>query len=268
MSLDSRIAEARSQLAERAPAGLERRIVPARFMETRDAGEEGGYELRGYAAVFGKLSEDLGGFREQIMRGAFKSPLKNGDDVRYLVNHNPDLLLARTSSGTLTLEEDPTGLLAVADIADTQAGRDLRTLVDRGDLSQMSFAFRVLDDEWDVDEDDNLIRTIHKVRELFDVSAVTYPAYPDTALVQPRSIAPPVTTTGTGGAARITTFADAASIVQSLSPTTTERASQADAEERGAPAEEVADAGDEEVLDLSQVQRRIRLRERAMRLAA
>ena len=90
MDLESRVREARSHLAERAPAGLERRLVPARFVETRDAeGDDQGYELRGYAAVFDKLSEDLGGFREVIKRGAFKPPLKNGDDVRLLVNHNP-----------------------------------------------------------------------------------------------------------------------------------------------------------------------------------
>jgi len=250
IALETRVAEARSRLAEQAPAGLERRIVPARRIETRDAAEGGGYELRGYAAVFDKLSEDLGGFREQIKRGAFKSPLKNGDDVRYLVNHNPDLLLARTSSGTLTLEEDPTGLLAVADVADTQTGRDLRVLVDRGDMDQMSFAFRVLDDEWDVDEDDNLIRTIHKFRELFDVSAVTYPAYPDTSIEQPRSLRNGVH-------------------IPDFSPTTPEPEPTASAEERGEEAEEVANAGEEDALmSTARAQRRIRLRERAMRLAA
>ena len=246
MELESRVREARSHLAERAPAGLERRLVPARFVETRDAeGDDQGYELRGYAAVFDKLSEDLGGFREVIKRGAFKPPLKNGDDVRLLVNHNPDLLLARTASGTLALDEDPTGLRVSADVADTQAGRDLRVLVDRGDMDQMSFAFRVLEDEWDVDEEDNLLRTITKVRELFDVSAVTYPAYPDTSLEQPRSLAP-----------------------EDLSLTTPERSSPADAQERDDSAEEVPGAGDEDELALTRAQRSIRLRERALRLAA
>ena len=245
-ALDTRIAEARSSLTERAPAGLERRLVPLRHVETRD-GDEGGFELRGYAAVFDKLSEDLGGFREVIKRGAFKPPLKNGDDVRLLVNHNPDLLLARTASGTLKLDEDPTGLRVSADIADTQAGRDLRVLVDRGDMSQMSFAFRVLEDEWDVDEDDNLTRTITKVRELFDVSPVTYPAYPDTSLEQPRSLRSD----------------------PDFSPTTPEPESPASAEERGSEAEEVVNAGEEDALmSTARAQRRIRLRERAMRLAA
>ena len=252
-ALDTRIAEARSQLAERAPAGLERRLVPLRHVETRDS-EEGGFELRGYAAVFDQLSDDLGGFREQIKRGAFKPPLKNGDDVRLLVNHNPDLLLARTSSGTLKLDEDQTGLRVSADIADTQAGRDLRVLVDRGDMSQMSFAFRVLDDEWDVTEDDELIRTILKVRELFDVSPVTYPAYPDASLEQPRS---------RRSAPRPCVLA-----APDFSPTTPEPESPASAEERGSEAEEVVNAGEEKAPDLESVRRRIRLRERAMRLAA
>jgi HK97 family phage prohead protease len=244
--LSPRIAEARSALAERYPAGLERRLVPARDLETRDSAGDGLFEFRGFAAVFDSPSEDLGGFTEIIRRGAFKKVL--GDDVRLLVNHNPDLLLARTTSGTLELSEKPEGLFAVADVADTQTGRDLRVLIDRGDLSQMSFAFTVLEDEWDTDEDDNLIRYINKARALFDVSPVTYPAYPDTSIEAPRSLAP---------------FE-----VPSLSPPESEHESEAHARELAPEAEPGAVAGDETSAPLlSAAQRSVRLRERRALMA-
>lgn len=176
--LNSRIIEARSRLSEIAPAGIQRRVVPLSNVEVREAAE--GFVVEGHAAVFDALSDDLGGFREQIKRGAFKKVL--GDDVRFLVNHNPDLLLARTTNNTLRLKEDPTGLHIEADIAPTTAGNDLRILLDRGDMDQMSFAFSMHggSDTWDEDEDGGLIRTINRFGALFDASAVTYPAYPQT----------------------------------------------------------------------------------------
>lgn len=138
----------------------------------------GGFQFAGTAAVFDQLSEDLGGFREMIKRGAFKPVLE--DDVRFLYNHNPDYVLARSTSGTLSLEEKPSGLVAEADAAPVSYANDLKVLLGRGDVSQMSFAFRVAEDSWFEDEDGNLIRTIHKFERLFDVSVVTYPAYPQT----------------------------------------------------------------------------------------
>jgi len=138
-----------------------------------------GQKLVGYAAVFDSKSEDLGGFREVIKAGAFATPLSNGDDVRALVDHDSSLILGRTKAGTLTLTEDSTGLLAEITLPDTQVARDLSTSIARGDVDQMSFGFVVSDDEWAI-EDGQDIRTITGIGSLFDVSVVTYPAYAST----------------------------------------------------------------------------------------
>lgn len=132
----------------------------------------------GYAAVFNSLSQDLGGFREVIRRGAFQSTIAGGADVRFLINHD-GLPLARTKSGTLRLAEDDRGLRIDASLDPTDP--DVQRLVPkmrRGDLSQMSFGFRTLKDAWRQEGADQ-IRELHSV-DLFDVSAVTYPAYQST----------------------------------------------------------------------------------------
>ena len=133
--------------------------------------------VEGHAAVYGKLSEDLGGFREMIQPGAFDSVL--GNDVRAFFNHDPNFLLARTSSGTLRLSTDKKGLKYEFDVPDTTAGRDLLVSMKRGDITQSSFAFQVETDSWK-DTSKGEIRTIEKVSRLFDVSPVSIPAYPDT----------------------------------------------------------------------------------------
>jgi HK97 family phage prohead protease len=157
----------------------ERRVVAFDAIETRD-NDDGGFTFEGHAAVFDELSENLGGFREKIERGAFRKVLKSDPDVRFLINHNADLVLARTHAGTLKLSEDTKGLKVVADVAPVSYAHDLRVLLDRGDVSQMSFAFRVADDEWEENDDGVLIRTVREYSRLSDVSAVTYPAYPQT----------------------------------------------------------------------------------------
>ncbi|MDD4985637.1 MAG: HK97 family phage prohead protease [Dehalococcoidales bacterium] len=141
--------------------------------EVRVAGE--GRQIIGHAAVFNKLSEDLGGFKEKIAPGAFANTITNAD-VRALFNHDPNYVLGRTKSGTLSLIEDSKGLAITIDPPETQWANDLIASVKRGDISQMSFAFRAVRDEWD---DDKKVRTLIEV-ELFDVSIVTYPAYPQT----------------------------------------------------------------------------------------
>ena len=102
--------------------------------------EAKGRTLRGHAAVFGVISEDLGGFRERIMPGAFADVLD--DDVRLLVDHEPPPL-ARTKAGTLRLREDERGLAFEADLPETTAARDLRESVARGDVDGASFRFVV-----------------------------------------------------------------------------------------------------------------------------
>jgi len=134
----------------------------------------------GHAAVFNSLSENLGGFRERIRTGAFREAIDQ-DDIRALFNHNPDYILGRNRSGTLKLSEDERGLAIEIDPPDTNVARDLIASMKRGDVTQMSFGFSVKPDgqEWAEDDDGMIIRTLTNVR-LFDVSPVTYPAYPET----------------------------------------------------------------------------------------
>lgn len=135
-------------------------------------------QMRGYAAKFDNLSQDLGGFVERIAPGAFAKTLAEAD-VKALFNHDANLLLGRSKSGTLRMSEDKTGLHYEVDLPDTTLGRDLAVLLERGDVSQSSFAFRVVRDDWETDDQDRPVRTLVEVK-LFDVSPVTYPAYLDT----------------------------------------------------------------------------------------
>mgnify|MGYP001558303859 CR=1 FL=1 len=146
-----------------------------------EARADGKRRIVGHAAVFNQLSEDLGGFREQIAPGAFAEAIKT-DDVRALLNHNPDFILGRNTAGTLTLAEDARGLAIEIDPPDTQIARDLLVSLERGDVNQMSFGFSVWENgqSWSVDTDgETMIRTLTRVR-LYDVSPVTFPAYPQT----------------------------------------------------------------------------------------
>lgn len=166
------------------PAGFERRFL-SQPVELRSEGEGKPDVVRGYAAMFNKRSENLGSndrpLFEEIAPGAFDDVL--GDDVRALFNHDPNLILARSKAGkgTLRLFVDENGLGYEFAPPDTTAGRDLRVSMQRGDVDQSSFGFRVLEDKW-VEENNVVVRTIKKVARLFDVSPVTYPAYPDTAV--------------------------------------------------------------------------------------
>lgn len=145
---------------------------------------EGEPTVRGYAAMYNAETVIAGLWREQIAPGAFATALDGSDDVRALFNHDPNFLLGRTKSGTLRLSEDKQGLRYDVDLPDTQQARDVRELIRRGDVTGSSFGFRIEEDEWD---DTPLKRgllpllTIRKV-ELFDVSPVTFPAYPQTSV--------------------------------------------------------------------------------------
>lgn len=162
------------------PTKPERRQVDFDQVEMRE--EDDKIKFRGHAAVFDKWSEDLGGFKERIQRGAFRKVLNEGADVRFLFNHNSDFILARTKSGTMELREDPKGLLVEADLAPTSFAKDLRILVNRGDIDGMSFAFLVGRDEWDETDENQAKRTVTEYKDLFDVGPVTYPAYPQTTV--------------------------------------------------------------------------------------
>ena len=165
---------------------IERRFVHAEIELRADDAEP---VVAGYAAVFNELSEDLGGFREEIAPGAFEEALK-ASDIRALFNHDPSQIVARTKNGTLKVWEDEKGLrYEFTPNMKTQAGRDLVELLKRGDVDQSSFAFSMEGgvDEWD-DSGNIPIRRIKKVGRLYDVSPVTYPAYPATSVQVARSV--------------------------------------------------------------------------------
>lgn len=156
----------------------ERRLIQTEF-ETRANDDGQPVEIRGYGAVFNELSENLGGFREKIAPGAFDGVLS--DDVRGLINHDSNLILGRTAASTLRLSVDERGLRYEIDLPDTSYARDLGVSMQRGDISQSSFGFYVDEDDWTEDDEGRVVRTIKKVRQLLDVSPVTYPAYPQTS---------------------------------------------------------------------------------------
>ena len=147
--------------------------------------EEDNNVVVGYGSVFNSMSNDLGGFREVIAPTAFEGRLE--DDVRFLFNHDPNMLLARSTNGTLKMSVDEVGLRYEAVIPDTSTGRDVLTLLRNNTLNQNSFAFVVEDDSWEVRDGMN-IRTINKVSMLADISLVSYPAYNEAKTVALRSM--------------------------------------------------------------------------------
>lgn len=157
----------------------EKRLITT-SMEVRS--ENGKRKIVGYGARFNELSEVLFFFREKISPGAFADALVRSD-VRALINHDANYVLGRTKSGTLRLNEDEVGLRYEIDPPDTSFANDLLVSIDRGDITQSSFAFVVGEDNETWDESGDIpIRTIHKFEELYDVSPVTYPAYESTSV--------------------------------------------------------------------------------------
>ena len=155
----------------------------ARPVEARTDDTGAATRLSGYAAVF-DTPATIGGlqpFVEVIDRGAFDQAL--GDDVRVLFNHDPNLLIGRTKSGTASISIDQHGLRYDVTPPDTQVGRDVLALVARGDVDGSSFGFRVLEDTWTegVTADDLPVRHVQRV-SLYDVSPVTAPAYTETSV--------------------------------------------------------------------------------------
>jgi len=162
---------------------------PAELKSAEIKKEERSYDVRmvveeadnkkivGHAAVFNKLSLPLIGFREKIEPGAFSETIQK-DDIRALFNHNADYVLGRTKAGTLRLKEDDIGLYIEIDPPDTTFAKDLMVSIKRGDVDQMSFGFTVQDEEWRK-ENGEQVRVLKRV-QLWDVSPVTFPAYPQT----------------------------------------------------------------------------------------
>lgn len=148
--------------------------------EVRMDGEGEDRKIVGYAAVFYREGDQGSEYRlwddavERIMPGAFDGV--GEDDVRALFNHDPSLLLGRSTAGTLSLTVDDLGLRYEIQPGDTTASRDVQAHLERGDLTGSSFGFRITNEEWQKRDDGPDVRLVRGV-ELFDVGPVTFPAY-------------------------------------------------------------------------------------------
>lgn len=158
-------------------SGREERVFTFENIELRKTKDDKP-QLVGHAAVFNQLSEDLGGFRERIYKGAFTKTIQEAD-IRALFNHEAMYILGRNKSKTLHLEEDNNGLWIEITPPDNQLIRDLvLSPIERGDIDQMSFGFKKVKDNW-IEENELIIRNLYEVK-LFDVAPVTFPAYVNT----------------------------------------------------------------------------------------
>lgn len=158
------------------PKKKEGRMVSAKVEVRADAGQK---TIVGYGAVFNVETVIAGFFREKIMPGAFAGLLRS--DVRSLFNHDPNYVLGRTASGTLTISEDPVGLLYT--VTPPQSRADVIESLERGDVTGSSFGFTVKRDEWTRPSTaaELPLRTIWECEELLDVGPVTFPAYAETS---------------------------------------------------------------------------------------
>jgi hypothetical protein len=161
---------------------VEKRMFNTQFRQIEQDGT--GRTVSGYAAVFNSPTT-IGWFTEIIEPGAFDDAIA-ASDARALFNHEDEYLLARQSSGTLKLSIDDRGLKYEFESPETSMGNDILVMINRGDLKESSFAFTVAEQSWEeaADEEGNwsYTRRIKKVDRLYDVSPVTYPAYPDTSV--------------------------------------------------------------------------------------
>ncbi len=154
----------------------ERRYTPAKELRVQP-NADGTKTISGYAAVYSSRSVDLGQFTEIIAPGAFRETLRNNKDVLCLRDHDQTILLGRTTSGTLTLEEDANGLRFSCQLPNTTQAADLAKSIRRGDLSGVSFGFQVVDDKWSSDGSGNVLRTLLAVN-LLEISPCSFAAYP------------------------------------------------------------------------------------------
>ncbi len=161
-------------------ATIERRFYKCNLRMAGDDPEQ--RVIEGHGAVFDSPSENLGGFQEMIMPGAFSQAILE-DDIRSLFNHNVNLILGRNTSSTLRLFDDDTGLRYELDPPQTSYANDLIISLERGDISQSSFGFRAIEESWRQPDENNPlpVRVLHRVK-LFDVGPVAFPAYQDTTV--------------------------------------------------------------------------------------
>jgi HK97 family phage prohead protease len=153
-------------------------------LEAREEGKQP--IIQGYAALFDNETEIrgfFGSFRESIAPGAFAPSLSGGHRVVSLFNHDANMVLGSTSSGTMRLREDDRGLWIEVDPPDTQVGRDVVEYIRRGDVQGQSFMFEITREEWQFSEDPKVLdkRVIQEVR-LYEAGPVLFPAYPETSV--------------------------------------------------------------------------------------
>lgn len=169
---------------------LERRNY--QFEVRAEEGEDGIKILTGRPIVYNSPTDIGGWFQEEIMRGALDET--DLTDVRFLVNHNTDMIpLARSrrnnGNSTMQMTVDSEGLFLNKVSLDVENNADAKALysaVERGDLDGMSFMFSVEEEEWDYSNADYPIRRITKIGSVIEVSAVTWPAY-DSTFIDSRS---------------------------------------------------------------------------------
>ncbi len=169
---------------------MERRYFNAEEIELRQDADGETLKISGYAALFNRRSENLGGFVEILRPGCFRKVLEGNPDVKALFNHEPGTIFARTRNGTLTVSENQKGLKFEAIInPEDQDGARIHSKVKSGLIDQCSFAFAVPEDgqSWKEESKGLALREIHEVSHLEDVSVVVSPAYPQTS-VQARSV--------------------------------------------------------------------------------
>ena len=171
----------RARLADSDEARL--LILPVTLRKKSDDDESP--VLEGYAAMFDEWTQiggDSWGFMESIAPGAFLESLKN-EDVRAFFNHDSNQVLGRTSAKTAEFSEDKKGLRAVIYPPDTVVGRDVVSLIKRGDVTGMSFMFQTRKDEWTEPEKKGELpkRRLLEVK-LYEAGPVTFPAYEATSI--------------------------------------------------------------------------------------
>lgn len=154
-----------------------------RSIRTEISLSEDGNRCQGYAIVFDRLSEDLGGFREIIRKEAVTEQMLREQDIFALFNHDEDRVLARCryGEGSLDLTLDDRGLFYDFEIPNTAQGTELKEHLRRGEMQGSSFAFWTDEDEW-VDTDDGFVRYVNEIKWLGDVSPVFSPAYSDSTV--------------------------------------------------------------------------------------
>ncbi len=150
--------------------------------EIRVVATEKGKTLTGYAAVFNQASVDLGGWTEVIAPGAFTRTLKENPDVLALYSHDVSLVLGRTISSTLQLEEDDKGLRFTCLLPNTSTASDMIELIERGDIRGCSFGFITVKDSWTYDEKNNSAKRDVLDCDLIEVTVTAMPAYPQTSV--------------------------------------------------------------------------------------